>query len=124
MIPKLKNIIKEEIRKILYEVESASQLYKIQGLLIVNTNVKSQSQAFSDIRSITGVTTISAKDYQPRLPRPNRAYNILTVKIDPYPYLKKGKFDEETVANIIEKIKQIQGIKAFKAKPELVNVGV
>ena len=124
MIPKLKKIIKEEIRKILHEVEAASELYKIQGLLVTNTNLKTQSQVFSDIRSITGVTTINAKEYNPREPRPDRAYNILTVKIDPYPYLQKGEFDKEDVAKIIEKINQIQGVRKFKAIPELVDVGV
>jgi hypothetical protein len=124
MLPKLKKIIKEEIRKILHEVESASELYKIQGLLVTNTKVKTQSQVFSDIRSISGVTTISAKEYNPRLPKPDRAYNILTVKIDPYPYLQNGEFDKDTVAKVIEKINSIQGVRKFKAIPELVNVGV
>ena len=124
MIPKLKKIIKEEIRKILHEVESASKLYKIQGILVTNTNVKTQSQVFSDIRSITGVTTISAKEYNPRTPMPDRAYNILVVKIDPYPYLEKGDFNEETVAKIIAKINSIQGVRRYKAKPELIDVGV
>lgn len=118
-----KNLIKEEIRNMLRE-DSASKLYKIEGLLVTDTYIKTQTQILSDIRSVTGVTTIDAKQYTPNLPTPGHDYNILTVKIDPYPYLKAGKFDEETVKQIIDNIAKIRGVIKFKAEPKLVNIGI
>jgi len=118
-----KNLIKEEIRNMLRE-DSASKLYKIEGLLVTDTYIKTQTQILSDIRSVTGVTTIDAKQYTPNLPTPGHDYNILTVKIDPYPYLKAGKFDEETVKQIIDNISKIRGVIKFKAEPKLVNIGI
>ena len=120
---KLKDTIKEEIRKTLRE-DSATKLYKIDGLLVTDTYIKTQTQILSDIRSITGVTTIDAKQYTPNLPTPGHDYNILTVKIDPYPYLKAGKFDEETVKQIIDNISKIRGVIKFKAEPKLLNIGI
>jgi hypothetical protein len=118
-----KRYIKEEIRKTLRE-DSATKLYKIDGLLVTDTYIKTQTQILSDIRSITGVTTIDAKQYTPNLPTPGHDYNILTVKIDPYPYLKAGKFDEETVKQIIDNISKIRGVIKFKAEPKLLNIGI
>jgi len=118
-----KRYIKEEIRKTLCE-DSATKLYKIDGLLVTDTYIKTQTQILSDIRSITGVTTIDAKQYTPNLPTPGHDYNILTVKIDPYPYLKAGKFDEETVKQIIDNISKIRGVIKFKAEPKLLNIGI
>ena len=119
-----KKYIKEEIRKTLRE-DSASKLYKIDGLLVTDTYIKTQTQILSDIRSITGVTTIDAKQYTPNLPTPGHDYNILTVKIDPYPYTKQGgKFNEETVKQIIDNISKIRGVIKFKAEPKLMNIGI
>ena len=121
-----KKYIKEEIRKILRE-DMASKLYKIEGLLITNPKDKSQRQILSDIRAITGVTTIDAIDYTPNLPTPGYDYDILTVKIDPYPYIKDkdGKFDENIINKIIEDINKIRGVIRFKVtNPELKNIGI
>jgi hypothetical protein len=123
-IKTLKNIIREEIRKILRE-GSESKLYKIEGLLISDNNKKTQSQLLSDIRSITGVTTVDAQEYTPRLPKPDRSYNKLTVKIDPYPYLKNGNFDVDTVKMVIDNINKIKGIIKFKVdNPQMINIGI
>lgn len=121
-----KTYIKEEIRKILRE-DLASKLYKIEGLLITNPKDKTQRQILSDIRAITGVTTIDAKDYIPHLPTPGYDYDILTVKVDPYPYIKDegGKFDESVINKIIEEINKIRGVIKFKVtNPELKNIGI
>ena len=100
----LKNIIKEEIRKALRE-DYASKLYKIEGLLVTDTNKKTQTQAFSDIRSIPGVTTMDAKEYTPRVPKPGYMYDRVTIKVDPYPYIKSGKpFTIENLHDVINNI--------------------
>lgn len=119
-----RDLIKEEIRGILRE-SSASRLYKIEGKLITDTSLKTQTQILSDIRSITGVTTIDAKEYTPASARPEYQYDILTVKIDPYPYLRAdGEFTEDALVQIIDNIKKIKGVVAFKAEPKLINIGI
>jgi transcriptional regulator of aromatic amino acid metabolism len=121
---KLKNIIKEEIRKILRE-GSEEKLYKIEGLLVSDNDKKTQSQLISDIRAITGVTTVDTEEYTPRLPKKGRSYNKLGVKIDPYPYLKNGTFDIETLQMIIDNINRIKGVVKFRVdNPQLINVGI
>lgn len=124
MNSKLKDLIREEVRKALYE-GSEEKLYKIEGLLVSDNTKKTQSQLLSDIRSITGVTTVDAQEYTPRLPKPGRSYNRLTVKVDPYPYLKNGKFDIETVKMVIDNINRIKGVIKFKVdNPQMINIGI
>lgn len=124
MNSKLKNIIREEVRKALRE-GSEEKLYKIEGLIVTDNNKKTQSQVLSDIRSITGITTIDAQEYTPRLPKPERSYNRLTVKVDPYPYLKNGTFNIETIKTIIANIGRIKGVVKFRVdNPQMINIGV
>lgn len=121
---KLANLIKEEIRDILRE-DSAAKLYKVEGLLVTNNDIKWQKEVLSDIRSITGVTTIDAKEYEPRIRKENYSYDRVTVKIDPYPYLKFGKFDLDTIKQVIQNINDIKGVVKFKVEdPQMVNVGI
>ena len=120
----LENIIKNEIRNTLRE-DSASKLYKIEGLLVTNNDIKWQKEVLSDIRSITGVTTIDAKEYTPRIPKENYSYDRVTVKIDPYPYLKFGKFDLDTIKQVIKNINGIKGVVKFKVEnPQMINIGI
>jgi hypothetical protein len=119
-----KNFIKEEIRKTLRE-DFASKLYKIEGLLVTDTNKKTQSQTFSDIRSVAGITTMDAIDYTPRLPKKGYMYDRVTIKVDPYPYVKHGKFDLDTVKQIITNINNIKGVVKFVVEnPQLINIGI
>ena len=121
---KLTNLIKEEIRDILRE-DSAAKLYKVEGLLVTNNDIKWQKEVLSDIRSITGVTTIDAKEYEPRIRKENYSYDRVTVKIDPYPYLKFGKFDLDTIKQVIQNINDIKGVVKFKVEdPQMINVGI
>lgn len=124
-ISKLKQIVKEELQNVLNE-DLASKLYKIEGLLVSNNDIKFQKEILSDIRSITGVTTVDAKEYTPNAPRPNYSYDRLTVKVDPYPYVRNGgKFDLETIKLIINNINNIRGIVKFKVEnPQLLNIGI
>ena len=121
---KIKKFIKEEILKILSE-GSEEKLYVIDGLLVSNNDKKTQSQLLSDIRSITGITTVDAKEYIPRLPKKGRSYDRLTIKIDPYPYLKNGEFNIETINQIIDNINNMSGVVKFKVdNPQLINIGI
>lgn len=119
-----KNFIKEEIRRTLRE-DYAEKLYKIEGLLVTDSNKKTQTQTFSDIRSITGVTTMDAEEYTPRLPKEGYMYNRVTLKVDPYPYVKNGKFDIDTIKQIITNINAIKGVVKFVVEdPQLINIGI
>lgn len=119
-----KKFIKEEIRKTLRE-DYAEKLYKIEGLLVTDTNKKTQTQTFSDIRSVTGVTTIDTNEYVPNIPKKGYKYNKVTIKIDPYPYVKNDKFDLDTIKQIILNINNIKGVVKFVVKePQLINIGI
>ena len=120
---KLRKLIREEIRKALRE-DSAEKLYKIEGLLVTDFAKKTQTQVFSDIRSITGVTTMDTEEYIPNLPKQGYSYNRVTIKVDPYPYLKNGHFTIETIKMIIDNISRIKGVVTFKAEPTLNNIGI
>ena len=121
----LKNFIKEEIRNILRE-DYASKLYKIEGLLVTDTRKKTQTQVFSDIRSIPGVTTMDTEDYTPNISKPGYMYDRVTLKVDPYPYIKGGKpFTIENMNDIINNINKIKGVVKFKVEnPQLINIGI
>jgi len=123
-ISDLKQLIQEELR--LIREDSASKLYKLEGHLITDTDKKTQSQILSDIRSIPGITTVDTREYTPRLPKKGREYDILTVKIDPYPYIKDGEqFTIETLNKIVNSINSIKGIIKFKVdNPQLINIGI
>ena len=121
---KLRKLVREEILKALSE-GSEEKLYRIDGLLVSDNNKKTQSQLLSDIRAITGITTIDAEEYTPRLPKEDRSYNRLMVKIDPYPYLKNGEFNIETLNQVISNINNIVGVVTFKVEnPQLINIGI
>jgi hypothetical protein len=117
-------INKGKIKRILNE-DSAEKLYKVEGLLVTNNDLLFQKEVLSDIRSVTGVTTVDAHEYTPRLPKENYSYNKLSVKVDPYPYLKNGKFDLETIKQVIQNINNIKGVVKFRVdNPQMINVGV
>ena len=123
-LPELRQLIQEELRKV--REGSASKLYKIEGYLITDTRNKTQSQIVSDIRSVPGVTTVDAEEYTPRLPKEGREYDKLTVKVDPFPYIKGGnQFTLDTVNQVIASINSIKGVVKFKVKdPQLINIGI
>lgn len=115
---------KGKVKRMLNE-NSAEKLYKVEGLLVTNNDLLFQKEVLSDIRSVTGITTVDAHEYIPRLPKANYSYNKLAVKIDPYPYLKDGKFDIETVKKVIQDINNIRGVVKFRVdNPQMINVGV
>jgi hypothetical protein len=123
-LPELRQLIQEELRKV--REGSAEKLYKIEGYLITDTRNKTQSQIVSDIRSVPGVTTVDAEEYTPRLPKEGREYDKLTVKVDPFPYIKGGdQFTLDTVNQVIASINNIKGVVKFKVKdPQLINIGI
>lgn len=117
-------INKGKVKRMLSE-NSAERLYKVEGLLVTNNDLLFQKEVLSDIRSITGITTVDAHEYTPRLPKVNYSYNKLIVKVDPYPYLKDGKFDIETIKQVIQDINNIRGVVKFRVdNPQIINIGI
>ena len=123
-LPELRQLIQEELRKV--REGSASKLYKIEGYLVTSTDKKTQSQILSDIRSVPGVTTVDVEEYIPRLPKKGREYDRLTIKVDPFPYIKDGdQFTIDTINQVISSINSIKGVVKFKVKdPQLINIGI
>lgn len=123
-LPELRQLIQEELRKV--REGSASKLYKIEGYLVTSTDKKTQSQILSDIRSVPGVTTVDVEEYIPRLPKKGREYDRLTIKVDPFPYIKNGdQFTIDTINQVISSINSIKGVIKFKVKdPQLINIGI
>ena len=118
-------INKGKIKRMLSE-NSAEKLYKVEGLLVTNNDLLFQKEIISDIRAITGITTVDAREYTPNLPKKEYSYNKLTIKIDPYPFMKKNKtFNIDNIKQIIQNINNIRGVVKFKVEnPQMINVGI
>jgi hypothetical protein len=120
---RLIQIIKEEIQHVLRE---ESNLYTLEGLLKTNTDTKQsgrpQKDILSDIRAIEGITIVSSKDYTLQsdispIKNPNY-YSLITVKIDPDPFKETG-FTEDNLKDIMDKIRQVKGVKGFERKTDV-----
>lgn len=120
---RLIQIIKEEIQHVLKE---ESNLYVLDGLLKTNTDTaqsgRPQKDILSDIRAIEGITIVSSKDYALQsdispIKNPNY-YSLITVKIDPDPFKETG-FTEDNLKDIMDKIRQVKGVKGFERKTDV-----
>jgi len=105
--------------------ETTTFLYKLEGILVTSTHERNQTDILSDIRSISGVTIVSSKEYNPDIiATDSDNYQVyLTVKIDPHPFIGKGGFGKEELKLIYNEIKRVIGVKAFrlKKKPTRIN---
>jgi hypothetical protein len=110
----IKQLIKEELAKILSEKKSASTVYKFKGLLSVDTNKRNKEEVLSDIRSLTGITIVSTKPAEGENFTPDVDESILKIKIDPHPFIGKGGFEKSDVKGVINDIRRIDGVKYFK----------
>lgn len=111
---KLRTIIKQEVRNILNE-DNTSVIYKIEGKLITDTSKNNQKDILSDIRSITGVTIVGTKEtgIEKTVVDNSNYTTILTIKIDPHPFIGKGGFGREEIIQTIKDIKRIKGVRNF-----------
>jgi len=121
-------IIKEEIQHVLRE---ESNLYTLEGLLKTNTDTnqsgRPQKDILSDIRAIEGITIVSSKDYTLQsdispIKNPNY-YSLITIKIDPDPFKETG-FTEDNLKDIMNKIRQVKGVKGFERKTDVEKITV
>ena len=113
----LKNIIKEEILNILSE--EYVDKYKVKGIIITDTTIRPQQEILSDIRSLTGVTIVSTVDLDGEYSQENSNLKvILNLKIDGYPFIKQGGFSRESIQDIINNVKRVEGVKSFIVNPQ------
>ena len=120
----IKQIIKEELTKILFERKSASTVYKFKGLLSVDTNKRNKEEVLSDIRSLTGITIVSTKPAEGENFTPDVDESILKIKVDPHPFIGKGGFEKSDVNGVIGDIRKIDGVKYFKQIGDTELVGL
>jgi hypothetical protein len=43
---------------------------------------------------------------------------ILNLKIDGYPFIKQGGFSRESIQDIINNVKRVEGVKSFIVNPQ------
>ena len=106
-LSELKNIIKEEY-------SSASKLYEIEGVIVIDTDTAFHKQIMSDVRAVKGITIVKDYIYEPIGGAENRGYATLTIKIDPSPF--KQMKPSDIVDQVVNDIKSIKGVRAFKVK--------
>ena len=122
-----KNRIKQTIKEILDEIAyirpkngnmaeavTKSTVYKFKGLLSVNTSKRNKEEVLSDIRSLTGITIVSTKPAEGENVTPQTDESILSIKVDPHPYIGKGGFGKEDIKGVIGDIRKIDGVNYFK----------
>ena len=114
-LSELKNIIKEEY-------SSASKLYEIDGIIVIDTDVAFHKQIMSDVRAIEGITIVKDYIYEPVGAAENRGYAELSIKIDPSPF--KQMKANDIVNQVINNIKKIKGVRAFKLKKGPFNANI
>jgi predicted glycoside hydrolase/deacetylase ChbG (UPF0249 family) len=118
--PKLTQVIKELAKNLIKE--EYQDKYKIIGLLTTNLDSHSQTDIYSDIRSITGITVISSKEPMAYSEQNLSQFkSILTVKIDGYPFMKRGGFSRENIQAIINEIKKVDGVVSFIVNPNQIT---
>jgi hypothetical protein len=118
--PKLTKLIKETAKNIL--LEDYQDKYKMVGLLITNLKTHNQTDIYSDIRSIAGITVISSKEpLEYSQQNIERFQAILTVKVDGYPFIKRGGFSREKLIDIINEIKKVEGVISFQVPSDKIT---
>ena len=91
---------------------SVEDIIIIEGILTIDEEKSQLTDILSSIRSLSGITVVRNEEIKG--PKDKRNYKTkLTIKIDPYPYIKQ-KVSTDKIPNILlNAIKQIMGVKGF-----------
>jgi hypothetical protein len=117
MKSKLRDLIREQLNIRLNE--DYQDKFKMVGPLIINIEKRNQKEIASDIRSITGVTIVSTKEIMPYNEQDTKNFKqVLTVKVDGYPFIKAGGFSRDKMQDIIGAIRKIEGVVSFSVNPD------
>lgn len=90
---------------------SASDIIKLEGLLIIYEDLNI-SEILSDIRSISGITTVKNTDIPGTYDKAK-----LSIKIDPFPF-KNDLSSDDIKKEIKHNVRQIPGVKNFWTKED------
>lgn len=116
-LTQLHSLIKEELAKVLNE--EYQDKFKMVGMLITNIKQRPQKEIFSDIRSIPGITVASVKEPMEYSEQDTERFqSILTVKVDGYPWIKKGGFDRSKMEEIRKAILKVEGVLSYNVNPD------
>jgi hypothetical protein len=93
---------------------SLDKIFHLNGILVVDNNIRNQKDMLSDIRALPGITVV--RNVEMEQDTTSRYFRSrLEMKIDPYPYAKQNKFNgEETIQIIANNIKKVPGVIGFK----------
>jgi hypothetical protein len=116
----LRTLVKEELKRSLNE--EYQDKFKMVGMLISNIEQRPQKEIYSDIRSITGISVISSKEPLEYSEQDTTKFqSILTVKVDGYPFITKGGFNRDKMAEIAAQIRKVPGVISFNFNPDNVS---
>jgi hypothetical protein len=116
----LRTLVKEELKRKLNE--EYQDKYKMVGTLVSNIESRPQKEIYSDIRSITGISVISSKEPLEYSEQDTTKFqSILTVKVDGYPFITKGGFDRNKMAEIAAQIRKVPGVISFNFNPDNIS---
>ena len=108
----LRALVKEELKKAINE--DYQDKFKMVGTLITDVKERPQTEIYSDIRAIPGITVISSTEPLAYADQNlNKFKAILSVKVDGYPFITKGGFDRSKMMEIASDIKKVPGVKTF-----------
>jgi hypothetical protein len=116
----LRTLVKEELKRTLGE--EYQDKFKMVGTLVTNLDSRPQKEIYSDIRSITGISVISSKEPLEYSEQDTTKFqSILTVKVDGYPFITKGGFSRDKMAEIAAQIRKVPGVIAFNFNPDNIS---
>ena len=116
----IKNIIKEELKRALNE--KYQDQFKLKGRLITNIKHRPQQEILSDIRAIPGITVVSTTELEDYAEQNfNQFTTILNLKIDGYPWIKRGGFSRETIKSIAKEINKVPDVVSFRYNPKTIE---
>ena len=116
----LQKLVKEQVQKLVKE-EYQDQ-YRFSGKLITNIENRPQPDILSDIRAIAGVTIVSTKEIPQKGMKSHAHFtSILNLKVDGYPYIKKGGFNRETIHLIAQMIGKVPDVVSFRYSPKTID---
>jgi hypothetical protein len=116
----LRTLVKEELNKKLNE--EYQDKYKMVGTLISNIESRPQKEIYSDIRAITGISVLSSKEPLEYSEQDTTKFqSVITVKVDGYPFITKGGFDRNKMAEIAAQIRKVPGVVSFNFNPDNIS---
>jgi hypothetical protein len=116
----LRTLVKEELKKTLSE--EYQDKYKMVGTLVSNIESRPQKEIYSDIRAITGISVLSSKEPLEYSEQDTTKFqSVITVKVDGYPFITKGGFSREKMAEIAAQIRKVPGVVSFNFNPDNIS---